>query len=78
MKRVVFEFPDEGSALSFLAWFSDGGGESSFFDGQEYSCDDGDHATIRRFDYKRAFTGWGYDPEKHGPDLTVEAQPKAD
>lgn len=74
MKRVIFEFANEDAAEDFLAWFSDGGGESSFMDGDPYAAEESERPCIIRFDYKRAFSAWGYDPAKHGPDLVVEAQ----
>ena len=70
-KKVIIEFPNDESAQRFLGWLSDGGGEYNFFESEEYHCEDG--KPIKRFDYKKAFPAWGYDPKKDGPDLLVEA-----
>lgn len=74
--KVIFEFPNEDSAECFLAWFSDGGGEYSFLEGESAENieeNGGDRKPIVRFDFARAFEAWGYDPAKHGPDKVVVA-----
>ena len=68
--RVIIEFPSKEAAKRFLGWFSDGGGESNFFESEEVHADD---EPIKRMDYAKAFPAWGYDPQKDGPDLTVTA-----
>lgn len=72
MTRIIFQFPNEDAAESFLAWFSDGGGEYQFLDGDRYSFEDSDRKPIVRFDFSQAFPALGYDPKTH-KDRTVTA-----
>jgi hypothetical protein len=69
--KVMFEFPNKASRDSFLAWFSDGGGESQFLDGEALSAHEDDRKPIIEFDFKDAF--WGFDPKKHGNTKVVKA-----
>jgi hypothetical protein len=74
MTKVVIEFPDEVTAMSFLGWFCDGGGEQDFMMGdKEHYAPRENRDPIIRFTYDRCYPGWGYDPKKHGPDRTVVA-----
>ena len=73
MRRLIIEFPDDGSIDAFLGWFADGGGDQQFFMSEDYRASDDNRKPIGRFSYERAFPAWGYDPAKHGADLTVVA-----
>lgn len=73
MSKVIFEFPDDNSADSFLAWFTDCGGEYDFLKGEDIAAGDDDRPPIIKFTYEKAFSSHGYDPQKHGDDPTVVA-----
>lgn len=53
MVDVTFKFPDDDSALDFLAYMQDGGGEYQFLDSQD--CEDV-QTKIASFDYSAAMT----------------------
>jgi hypothetical protein len=55
MARAVFEFPNEAARDSFLAWFSDGGGEYNYLVGEEDAAFDDERKPIVGFDYTKAF-----------------------
>lgn len=70
--KVIFEFADRVAAQAFLEWFGTHG--SLAFSKHER---DVKQDSITQFDYSGAYKTWGYDPEKHGPDLRVKAVPPA-
>ena len=65
MSEITIEFPNDEIRDLFTGWFSDGGGESSFYASAEM---EGAEIGV---DYGRAFVERGYDPAKHG-DPTIK------
>lgn len=75
-RKVTFEFIDDAAARRFLDWWSGGfqhSGESSYLKAEQSRPVEGVRDTIR-MDYSRAFPRWGYKPDVHGPDYTIQVQ----
>lgn len=79
-RKVTFEFRDDAAAKRFLDWWSSGfgqSGESSYLKRERERTTP--PAPGPRLDYSRAFSAWGYKPDVHGPDYTIQVQsPAAD
>ena len=73
MAKLIFEFPNEESKESFLAWFSCCA-ESKYLENESEVAFNEDRKPITKFDYSKAFPAWGYNPILDGLEKVVEAR----